>query len=77
MTLQDLKLELIKNGISDDAYSLNGGLPNEKYCINFSNSLWEIYYGKRGNKTDTKTFQHEKEAYEYFLGVIPVVSLRD
>ena len=70
MTLQDLKLELIKNGISDDAYSLNGGLPNEKYCINFSNSLWEIYYSERGNKTGTKTFQHEKEACEYFLSLM-------
>ena len=53
--------------IPRDAYSLQGGFPNEAFCIGVVNGKWETYYSERGNKTGLKSFENENEACEYFL----------
>lgn len=66
MTKIDLERKLLKDGIDENSFSLDGGLPNEKYCLNYSGTCWEVYYSERGQKTNIKIFATEGEACEYF-----------
>lgn len=66
MTKNDLQQELVKRNISADMYSLDGGLPNEGYCLNQGANGWEVYYSERGQKTGLKVFKTEAEAGDYF-----------
>lgn len=66
MNRQELERILIDKKISSD-YSLNGGLPNEVFCLNENSGKWEVYYSERGNKSDLKVFDNESDACEYFL----------
>jgi hypothetical protein len=68
MTTLELKSKLDLAGIYPDAYSLNGGLPNERYVLNQeSNGTWEFYYSERGEKTGLRSFHSESAACEFFL----------
>ena len=42
MNLSKLKVELKKLDIPEEAYHLDGGLPNECYCIGRYNGNWEV-----------------------------------
>jgi len=67
MKLNELEGKLLEMKISRDVYSLNGGLPNEAFCVNEENGTWEVYYSERGNKSGRKVFDTEDEACDYFL----------
>lgn len=58
--------KLKQMNIRKDSYSLNGGLPNEAFCLNMHNNVWEVYYSERGSKSGLKIFYSEEEACEYF-----------
>lgn len=66
MNKKVLKGKLLKENIPEDLYSLEGGLPNEAYCLNQNRDIWEVYYSERGKKTELKTFTSEDEACVYF-----------
>ncbi len=66
MTKNDLRQELVKKNIPADFYSLDGGLPNEAYCLDQGAGGWEVYYSERGQKTGVKIFDAESEACDYF-----------
>jgi hypothetical protein len=66
MNKNDLKQKLISSNIPKETYSLEGGLPNEAYCINQIDDKWEVYYSERGQKSGLKIFDTEEEACEYF-----------
>lgn len=66
MNYVELKELLEKEKISNDIYSLKGGLPNERYCIAEKKDNWEVYYSERGVKTDLRTFFTEEEACQHF-----------
>lgn len=66
MNKNELKQKLISSNIPKDTYSLEGGLPNEAYCINQNEDKWEVYYSERGQKSGLKIFDSEEEACEYF-----------
>ncbi|WLD94527.1 hypothetical protein [Alkalihalobacillus sp. AL-G] len=66
MTLIELQEKLNTMKIPQNFYSLDGGLPNEAYCIGYNKGKWEVYYSERGNKTDLKKFQSENEACNFF-----------
>jgi hypothetical protein len=70
MNLKGLKQELERLNIPPSEYSLIGGLPNESYCIDVNDGVWEVYYSERGNKTGLKIFEDENSACEYFLDTI-------
>ncbi len=40
VTIRELKQLLNKANIPEDIYDLNGGLPNEAFCINQVNQVW-------------------------------------
>ena len=60
-----LKIILEENKIPRDLYSLSGGLPNESYCINEVDGIWEVYYSERGVKSQLKLFNIEEDACEF------------
>ena len=57
---------LISTNVPVDLYSLNGGLPNEAFCLNKENHYWEVYYSERGIKSESRQFKLENEACEDF-----------
>ncbi len=65
MQKNELEQKLLQEEVSKDLYSLKGGLPNESYCFNEQNGVWEVYYSERGTKSNLKAFNSETEACEY------------
>ena len=57
---------MIKNHVPEYIYSLNGGKPNEAFCLNHCCGRWETYYSERGIKSDKKEFITEEKACNYF-----------
>ena len=62
MDRQKLKNILLKNQVPEDLYSLEGGLPNEAYCIEKENDKWHVYYSERGQKRNIGYFENEADA---------------
>ena len=67
MTKKALERKLNELNIDKHAYDLNGGLPNETYCIEESDGKWYTYYSERGKRTSFNSFETEEEACQYFL----------
>ncbi|RJX39117.1 hypothetical protein D3P09_16625 [Paenibacillus pinisoli] len=67
MNLNELQNKLLEMNIPDHAYSLNGGLPNETFCIDKNTDGWKTYYSERGNKKECRVFDSEESACNYFL----------
>ena len=65
MEKSDLEKLLKGKGIPEDAYTLLGGIPNEKFCLENRKNIWEVYYSERGIKTDLRQFDSESDACEY------------
>ena len=70
MRKHELKRKLMENSVPEDMYSLEGGLPNEAYCLNREGSLWEVYYSERGIKTGIRHFESEEQACDYLYELI-------
>ena len=70
MTKFDLQRELIKEGIRPDACSLEGGMPNDAYCLDENGGEWSIYYSERGSRQGLKLFSSESAACAYFLDLL-------
>lgn len=70
MSINDLHLDLIANGIRDDAYCLTGGLPSERYTIEQTDEVWLVYYSERGIKSGLQQFTNESDACEELLSRI-------
>ena len=51
MTKKALERKLNELNIDKRAYDLNGGLPNETYCIEKSNGKWYTYYWQYRTKS--------------------------
>lgn len=66
MNRVELAQKLEHRNIDSTMYSLDGGLPNEAYCLGKDNDRWETYYSERGNKSELKVFASEEEACNYF-----------
>jgi len=69
MKRNELWEKLKEEQIPEDAYSLYGGLPNEKFCINKS-QYWEVYYSERGLKKQLNRFNTEDEACECLYNML-------
>lgn len=41
-------------------------MPDERFCLEGSESGWAVYYSERGEKSWLKHFTSEAEACEYF-----------
>ncbi|MFJ7511184.1 hypothetical protein ACIQW7_17170 [Peribacillus simplex] len=70
MKKEELQQMLINANVPKDLYNLNGGLPNEAFCLNKEDNIWEVYYSERGVKSQLKKFDSEDEACDYFYKTI-------
>lgn len=70
MKKNDLANKLNEKGIRKDSYSLEGGLPNEAYCLNETKDGWEVYHSERGSKSGLKKFNNEDDACKYLYGFL-------
>jgi hypothetical protein len=53
-----------------DAYSLDGGLPDERYCLGEENGVWVVYYSERGVQSGKTQFANECDACQYLLKLL-------
>jgi hypothetical protein len=70
MNKNELANKLQEKGINPNSYCLDGGLPNEAYCLNNSANGWEVYYSERGDKSGLKIFQNESDACIYLYKLL-------
>lgn len=64
MDRKSLKKILLESNIPNDLYALDGGLPNEAFCMDFVDDMWIVYYSERGVRTQIGHFKEEGEACE-------------
>lgn len=65
------QLSLILNEhFRPETYSLDGGLPNERLCLERRSDGWAVYYSERGIRTSEVAFLHESDACIYMLDVM-------
>lgn len=70
MTIDSLQDVLTSRGVRADSYSLNGGLPNEQYCIDRDGLQWLVYYSERGVKMSLREFAVESDACQHLLTLL-------
>jgi hypothetical protein len=66
MTKKELIKLLEKDNIPKNSYSLDGGLPNDRLCLDKAYSGWVVYYTEMGEKYEEIGFASEEDACEYF-----------
>lgn len=66
MKSKELNERLQKIGVPSHLYNLDGvGRDDERFCLEFANGEWHVYYLERGNRTTDETFPSEDAACEY------------
>lgn len=71
MKKNELRDILTDMGVPDWLYNLDGnGRTDERFCLEFIDNEWSVYFSERGVKTTNKKFASEEEAcrfiYEQF-----------
>lgn len=56
--------------VREDAYSLDGGLPFERYVLAIVEGGWAVYYSERGERTGLKIFETEDEACSHLFELL-------
>ncbi len=70
MNKDELSRILKQEGFRPDAYDLEGGDQDERYCLGESRGVWSVYYSERGLQSGKRDFGGEKEACEYLLQLL-------
>ena len=72
MTMNRTRLRELatSEGIRDDAYSLDGGLPDERYVLENRDDGWCVYYSERGLRSGLQRFDTEAEACEHLFEIL-------
>lgn len=70
MNRAELRETLDADGIRPDAYSLEGGLYEDRLCIDEDYGVWEVYYVERGKRWNQRRFDTEDEACRYLLDLL-------
>lgn len=72
MTIDELRHLLIQRNIKLEAVNLDAGDETgaEKYSIEKSGSVWEVYYAERGQKSGLKRFPDEDKACRHLLALL-------
>ncbi len=70
MNKTELAKMLESEGIRRDAYDLDGGCPDERYCLGYSGGVWSVYYSERGLQSGKREFAAEDDACEYLLKML-------
>lgn len=67
MNRSELAKAIHREGILETAYSLEGGLPAERYVLALEDGGWSVYYSERGMRRDEVHFDTEHEACDELL----------
>jgi hypothetical protein len=71
MNRQELRERLIVEGVSEFAYSLDGGFSGEQYVLSDDGyGSWSVYYSEKGHRLHLRTFRTEDEACSHILQLI-------
>jgi hypothetical protein len=71
MNRSELATALAVEGINSEVYSLDGGHPNDTFCLDYvGHKGWTVYYSERGSESDQKFFDTEDEACRYLLATL-------
>ena len=62
MNREDLRIAADREGVSADSFSLDGGLPVERYVLAIAEGGWSVYYSERGERVGEQIFDTEDEA---------------
>ena len=66
MKKSDLKKILIRMEIPPSLYILDGdGRTDERFCLEFLNGEWIVYFSERGVRTTNEKFLSEEEACQF------------
>ncbi|MEU5155315.1 hypothetical protein [Glycomyces sp. NPDC021274] len=62
MKKNDLARLLEAEGVRENTYWLEGGLPNESHTLEQRENGWAVYYSQRGERAYEEVFATEDEA---------------
>jgi hypothetical protein len=66
MNKEELKNLLKKHNIPKLSYWLDGGMPDERLCLDYFDDEWCVFYSQRGMRSGLMKFQTEEDACDYF-----------
>ena len=66
----DLRGELDRLGIRANAYSLDGGMRDNRYAIERRGRTWYVYYSERGAISWEQLCASEEEACQMLVGTL-------
>lgn len=62
----ELRDALTERGIPPILYNLDGnGRTDERFCLEYTNHEWRVYFSERGVKTTNEKFSSEEEACQF------------
>jgi sugar/nucleoside kinase (ribokinase family) len=67
---ESIRSHLNKEGIRTDAYTFDGGHPNEQFVLERRSTGWAVYYSERGYETALEYFATEDEACRHLLRML-------
>ncbi len=70
MDTSALRRLLDAEGIDPDAYSLDGGMPDEAYVLERRPDCWLVFYSERGLRTAETRFESESGACAHLLELL-------
>ena len=70
MKKHELRKKLENENVPKSLYSLEGGLPSEKLCLDHEDGKWIVYYSERGCRTGIEEFILEDDACRYIYELI-------
>ncbi|MBR6880433.1 MAG: hypothetical protein IKN14_05065 [Clostridiales bacterium] len=76
MNIKELSEILDINDYPKRFYSLNGGKPNDSYCIDYSNGFWNVYYSERGEIHIIGHYEKEEDACLKLLERLMLLSIK-
>ena len=66
MKKSELRDILIEKEIPSMLYNLDGkGRTDERFCLEYINNEWRVYFSERGIKTTNEKFSSEEEACQF------------
>jgi hypothetical protein len=70
MNREELRAVLDQEGIRPDAYSLEGGLREDRLTVDSVGGRWVVYYVERGRRWNERYFSEEGAACRYLLELL-------
>lgn len=66
MKKNELKDLLMKKGVPSILYNLDStGRTDERFCLEFVNNEWRVFFRERGVRTTDENFASEEEACQF------------